>query len=47
MSYFLWGVGIIIIMFCAVGIAVCLGVFADKLDELIRGKEDDYEQQDI
>jgi hypothetical protein len=33
--------GIMLIMFCAVGIIVCLGVFADKLDELIRGGDDD------
>lgn len=33
--------GIMVIMFCSVGVIVCLGVFADKLDELLRENSDD------
>lgn len=33
--------GILLIMFCAVGIVVCFGVFADRLDDLLRGGWDD------
>lgn len=35
---------ILIIIFCAVGIIVCFGVFADKLDDLLKGGLDDDEQ---
>jgi hypothetical protein len=33
----LLALGITSIMFCGVGVLVCLGVFADKLDDILRG----------
>ncbi len=40
MRLFVIAVAILIIMFCGIGIVVCMGVFADKLDDLLRGGYD-------
>lgn len=40
MSFFITAFMILVIMFCGIGIVVCMGVFADKLDDLLRGGYD-------
>lgn len=43
-----WAFVITLMMFSFVGVIVCMGVFADRLDDILRGGyEDENGQQDV
>lgn len=36
----LWALAILIIFLCGIGVVICMAIFAERVDEIIRGGRD-------